>query len=280
MASKKSKAVPADDDLEELLGLGGLGNDSKPKKSTHKSKPTSAASKAIGDQDILADLESELASEQPSRPHTPRIKETRRSTATPPTSDDRAPPAVVRQSTDSARSLRATFTPSATSSELHEAEKQGTVEQQVQQQQQQQPPKVEQSGGGWWGGLLSTASAAMKTAEAAVSQIQQNEEAKKWADQVKGIRSLDVGAIRNYGMSSFGWSTCFVANVLFKVTNSAIVLYLHSPTSSTPSRPRSAPTNVFSFTSRTISLDTPPSTPSSILFSTVSCPKLKEVIFW
>lgn len=210
MASKKSKAPPADDDLEELLGLGGLGNDSKPKKSTHKSKPTSAASKAIGDQDILADLESELASEQPSRPHTPRIKETRRSTATPPTSDDRAAPAAVRQSTDSARSLRATFTPSATSSELHEAEKQGTVEQQVQQQQQPPPPqKVEQSGGGWWGGLLSTASAAMKTAEAAVSQIQQNEEAKKWADQVKGIRSLDVGAIRNYGMPIF-WSvfTC------------------------------------------------------------------------
>lgn len=195
MASKKTKAAPADDDLEELLG--GLGNNSKPKKkpSALKTKPTSAASKAIGEQDILADLESELATEQPSRPHTPRIRENRRSTATPPTGD------VARKSTDSATSLRATFTPSATSSELHEAEKQGTVEQAQQKQQEQKP---QQSGGGWWGGLLSTASAAtsaaMKTAEAAVSQIQQNEEAKKWAEQVKGIRSLDVGAIRNYGM--------------------------------------------------------------------------------
>lgn len=200
MASKKTKAVPADDDLEDLLdGLGG--NDSKPKKpSALKSKPTSAASKAIGDQDFLADLESELASEQPSRPHTPRLKETRRSTATPPTGDDRSGFAG-RKSTDSARSLRATFTPSATSSELHEAEKQGTVEQaQQKQQQQQQPPQ--QTGGGWWGGLLSTASAAMKTAEAAVSQIQQNEEAKKWAEQVKGIRGLDVGTLKSYGRSS------------------------------------------------------------------------------
>ena len=198
MASKKSKAAPADDDLEELLG--GLPDNSKPKKASTQ-KPKSAASKAIGDQDILADLESELASEQPSRPHTPRIKETRRSTATPPTNDDRATTAV-RQSTDSARSLRATFTPSATSSELHEAEKQGTVE----QQQKQQEQKPQQSGGGWWGGLLSTASAAtsaaMKTAEAAVSTIQQNEEAKKWVEQAKGIRGLDVGAIRNYGMQA------------------------------------------------------------------------------
>jgi hypothetical protein len=59
------------------------------------------------------------------------------------------------------------------------------------------------SGGGWWGnvgGLLATASAtataAMKQAEAAVKEIQQNEEAKKWADQVRG----NVGALRGLGM--------------------------------------------------------------------------------
>lgn len=199
MASKKTKAVPADDDLEDLLdGLGGNTPKSK-KPSNLKSKPTSAASKAIGDQDFLADLESELASEQPSRPHTPRLKENRRSTATPPTGDDRSALAG-RKSTDSARSLRATFTPSATSSELHEAEKQGTVEQVQQKQQQPAPPQ--QTGGGWWGGLLSTASAAMKTAEAAVTQIQQNEEAKKWVEQAKGIRGIDVGTLKSYGRQS------------------------------------------------------------------------------
>ncbi|KAJ3502588.1 hypothetical protein NM208_g16697 [Fusarium decemcellulare] len=39
----------------------------------------------------------------------------------------------------------------------------------------------------------------MKQAEAAVSQIQQNEEAKKWAEQVKGIKGIDVTTLRSYG---------------------------------------------------------------------------------
>lgn len=184
MASKKTKPT-AGDDVDELFS--GLDLEKKPKKTT-KTKPTSAASKAIADQDILADLESELA-EQPSRPHTPRIKDaTRRSTATPPAGDP-------RKSTDSARSLKATFTPSATSSELLENEKKPTAE-------PVQDATPQTSGGGWWGGILSTASAAMKQAEAAVTQIQQNEEAKKWAEQVKGIRGLDVNTLRNYGMAN------------------------------------------------------------------------------
>ncbi|KAF4447409.1 hypothetical protein F53441_9020 [Fusarium austroafricanum] len=184
MASKKTKPTAGDDvDVDELFS--GLDREKKPKKTT-KSKPTSAASKAIADQDILADLESELA-EQPSRPHTPRLKDAaRRSTATPPAGDP-------RKSTDSARSLKATFTPSATSSEPTETEKKPTSD------PVQQEPAPQASGGGWWGGILSTASAAMKQAEAAVTQIQQNEEAKKWADQVKGIRGLDVNTLRTYG---------------------------------------------------------------------------------
>jgi hypothetical protein len=199
MASKKTKPAAGDDvDVDELFS--GLDRDTKPPKKTTKSKPTSAASKAIADQDILADLESELA-EQPSRPHTPRLKDaTRRSTATPPAGDP-------RKSTDSARSLKATFTPSATSSELHENEKKPTSE-----PVQQQDPAPQASGGGWWGGILSTASAAMKQAEAAVTQIQQNEEAKKWADQVKGIRGLDVNTLRTYGMTNSNIDLCSKAN--------------------------------------------------------------------
>jgi hypothetical protein len=187
MASKKTKPAAGDDvDVDELFSA--LDRDTKPPKKTTKSKPTSAASKAIADQDILADLESELA-EQPSRPHTPRLKDAaRRSTATPPAGDP-------RKSTDSARSLKATFTPSATSSDLQENEKKPNSE-----PVQQQDPAPQASGGGWWGGILSTASAAMKQAEAAVTQIQQNEEAKKWADQVKGIRGLDVNTLRTYGI--------------------------------------------------------------------------------
>ncbi|KAF7559244.1 hypothetical protein G7046_g4927 [Stylonectria norvegica] len=201
MASKTTKPAP-DDEIDDLFS--GIGDDSKAKKPHNvKTKPTSVAAKAIGD-DFLADLES-MASEVPSRPHTPRIKDAaaaRRSTATPPTGDEKA--AIVgRKSTDSARSLRASFTPSATSSDLQESEKRGSVEQAQQEQelqyQQHQPEPPSQTGGGWWGGILSTASAAMKQAQAAASQIQQNEEAKKWADQVKGLKDIDVGALRSYG---------------------------------------------------------------------------------
>lgn len=200
MASKKTKApaaAGADDNLDELFS--GIGDDSKSRKPSANpkpSKPTSAASKAMGgDNDILADLESQLAAEQQSsRPHTPRLKEGgfRRPAGTPPAADDK-PAAPGRKSNDSAASLRASFTPSATSSELHEAEKKGTVEQ-VQQREQQQA-----GGGGWWGGILSTANAAMKQAEAAYKEIQQNEEAKRWAEQVRGLKDIDVGTLRTYG---------------------------------------------------------------------------------
>jgi len=68
------------------------------------------------------------------------------------------------------------------------------------------PPKEEASqdaGGSWWGGgwggLLSTATAAAdaakKQAEAAYQELQKNEEAKRWAEQVRG----NVGTLRGYG---------------------------------------------------------------------------------
>ncbi|KAI1851183.1 hypothetical protein JX266_003258 [Neoarthrinium moseri] len=204
MASKK-KSVPTDDELGELFS--GIGDDSGPKKSA---KPKSAASKARGDKaedDILAELENELG-DQPARPHTPRIKEQlapkRTSTATPPPaaagrlSEDK--PSVARKSGESTRSYHASFTPSATSSDLQDAEKKGPVEQTAAPAAAAAPAS---GGGGWWGGnwggivasATATASAAMKQAEAAYKEIQQNEEAKKYMEQVKG----NVGYIRSYG---------------------------------------------------------------------------------
>ncbi|KAL6877106.1 maintenance of telomere capping protein 1 [Trichoderma novae-zelandiae] len=190
MASKKSKTAPADDNLDELFS--GIGNDSKAKKPPKKPTSAAAAAKAIGNDDILADLESELAPLPASRPHTPRLKEAiaRRSTATPPAGDDGNRTAAARKSTDSSRSLRASFTPSATSSELHDAERRAPAEQ----------PQPQQSGSGWWGGILSTATGVIKQAEAAYNQIQQNEEAQKWAEQVKGLRTgIDVNTLKSYG---------------------------------------------------------------------------------
>ncbi|KYK57492.1 hypothetical protein DCS_04502 [Drechmeria coniospora] len=202
MASKKTKAPApaADDNLDDLFS--GIGDDTKAKKpSANLKAKTAAASKPRdGDDDILADLESQLAPDQPpSRPHTPRIQGAalRRSAGTPPVGEDKP---SIRQSTDSARSYKANFTPSATSSELHEPDKKSVTEKQSHPQQQPQEEEEQaQTGGGWWGGIMSTASAAMKQAEAAVKEIQQNEEAMKWAEQVKGIRGIDVGALRSYG---------------------------------------------------------------------------------
>lgn len=190
MASKKTAA---DDNLDDLFkGIGGDDAKSKKPANTKPNKSAPGASKTKGNDDILADLESQLASEQPaSRPHTPRG--VRRPAGTPPVGDDKTTAAAgARKSTDSSRSLRASFTPSATSSELHEAEKKGTVEQ----------VQLQQSGGGWWGGILSTATTVVKQAEAAYKEVQKSEEAKKWADQVRGLSGgIDVGALRNYGRS-------------------------------------------------------------------------------
>lgn len=192
MAARKPTTSAADDNLDELFS--GIGDTKKTPAASKAPKPSTAASKAMGDTDILADLESQLASATPtSRPHTPRLKETaiRRSAATPPAATPPAPD-DKRKSTDSSRSLRASFTPSATSSELHEADKRAAPE-------PAQEPQEQATGGGWWGGIWNTANAAMKQAEAAYKEIQQNEEAKKWAEQVRGFSHLDVGALKTYG---------------------------------------------------------------------------------
>ncbi|KAI0169881.1 maintenance of telomere capping protein 1 [Hypoxylon sp. FL1284] len=200
-ASAPPKASRADQGLDELFE--GIGDENAPKKAPAKTKPTaSTAPKGRGEKpkkDILADLENELEGAETARPHTPRVKETaasrapkRTSTATPPPGAGRAsedkPAGVARKSADSARSHQASFTPSATSTDLQDAEKRGPVEQ-----------AAPAAGGGWWGGIFATASAtanaAMKQAEAAYKEIQQNEEAKKWADQVRG----NVGALRGLG---------------------------------------------------------------------------------
>ena len=243
MASKKSKAAPADDNLDELFsGIRGGGDDSKAKKPANpKAASGKAAAKSKGsEQDPLADLESQLASQQASsRPHTPRLKDgaPKRPVGTPPAADD----GKARKSTDSAQSLKASFTPSATSSELHESEKKGTVE----QQQQQEQEELQANGGGWWGGILSMGNAAIKQAEAAYKEIQQNDEAKKWAEQVRGLKGIDVSTLKNYGeivSCLSGLTETWIANKL-QAMSCAIGQCQHLPTFCTPSHLPSAPTS-------------------------------------
>lgn len=182
---------PIDDELGELFE--GLGTDTAPKKPTTSAAKPTKTSKAKDEQDldILAELENQLGEKAPERPHTPRVRDTaatskRTSTNTPPPGVD-STTTTTRQSADSNRSYHASFTPSATSSELQESEKKAPVA--------EPPAPAASSGGSWWGGLLSTAAAVAKQAEAAVKEIQHTEEAKKWADQVRG----NVGALRGLG---------------------------------------------------------------------------------
>jgi len=192
--TKKTKAAPTDDELNELLE--GIGEDNtKPQPSSKGASKVPKAAPSQAEQDLLAELD-ELenlgAQQPPSRPHTPRIQSMKRSSvgSTPPpassrTSEEKA--ALPRKSVDSTRSFHTSFTPSATSSDLQEAEKKAPIA---------QPAETPSSGGGgWWGGIFATASAAVKTAENAVKEIQQNEEAKRWAEKVKG----NVGVLRGFG---------------------------------------------------------------------------------
>ncbi|KAI2638589.1 maintenance of telomere capping protein 1 [Xylaria nigripes] len=189
MSSKRSKAT-TDDELGELFK--DIDNNSTVKKST-KSKNVSKLRGDKPEEDILAELENALVEEKPARPHTPRLKDTKRtSTETPPpaaarVSEDKST-TTARKSADSTRSVHAGLTPSATSSDVQDVEKKPPGE--------QTPPAAASGGGGWWGGIFATAtataSAAMKQAEAAYKEIQQNEEAQRWAEQVRG----NVGALR------------------------------------------------------------------------------------
>lgn len=190
MASKKSKAAPTDEELDGLFD-NIVDDDTAPRAPSKAPAKTPISANPQQEEDLLAELEN-LGHQQPSdRPHTPRI--IKRAAATPPpggssrTSEEKA--SGQRRSVESTRSFHTSFTPSATSSDLQEAEKKAPIA---------QPAEAPAAGGGWWGSVFATANAVVKTAEAAVKEIQQNEEAKRWAEQVKG----NVGALRGFGKNT------------------------------------------------------------------------------
>lgn len=201
MSNRKGKPAPTDEEL--LAQLEGLGAEDvsktqrAPKASTARAQRSAPAQQS--EADLLAELDS-LAQERPvSRPHTPRLTSSataptpkaspkRNAAASPPpaarTSEEKTLP---RKSAESTRSFHTSYTP-RTEAELEpEPEKSATVA----------PPAVQEqsSGGGWWGGIFATATAAVKQAEALAKEIQKNEEAQRWAEQVKG----NVGALRGLG---------------------------------------------------------------------------------
>lgn len=175
----KAAKPTSDELLAQFDNLGVNESGDKP------SKPAQAKSDEKGEgEDILAELDN-LATQRPSSgPGTPRlsIDKQRSSTRSPRPSatidrpsEDRAP---ARQSEDTGRSSRASNKPEQPKPETENTE-----------------AREHEQGGGWWGGIFATASAAMKQAEAAVKEIQNNEEAQRWASQVKG----NVGALKDFG---------------------------------------------------------------------------------
>lgn len=141
--------------------------------------------KDSADPDVLDELQT-LASQRPSsRPSTPSK---RTSAATPPRSSEEKP--TSRKSGESSRPYHTSITPAETTATTSEA---GIT---PQSSGSQGNSNEGGGGGGWWGGLFATASAAVKQAEAAVQEIRQNEEAQKWADQVRG----NVNSLKGLGM--------------------------------------------------------------------------------
>ncbi|EPQ65240.1 Bgt-1477 [Blumeria graminis f. sp. tritici] len=187
MATKKSKAsAPTDEELNQMLE--GLEEDVAPALTKGIPAGSNSTTTPQAEQDILAELEN-LGTQIPSsRPHTPRVATSVKYATTSPslstrTSDDRAH--APRKSGDSLRSFHTGFTVLDARDEGLRSSSRTTVA-------QESKPST---GSGWWGSVFATASAAVKTAEAAVKEIKESEEAKRWAEQVKG----NVGALQDLG---------------------------------------------------------------------------------
>ncbi|KAF2002037.1 hypothetical protein P154DRAFT_521205 [Amniculicola lignicola CBS 123094] len=188
-----------EEELAELESLAGTAAAPPPKSSKAPKASRKSSEQEIDALKELEELEALEKFQRPelprpiSRPNTPKLSSssTTSSNARKPgittpsssgsarTSEDKAP--APRRSGESTRSFHQSFAPT-----------------------EEEPPKApaeepKKAGGGWWGGLLSTAtataSAARERAEAAYKEIQQNEEAQRWAEQVRG----NVGALRGIG---------------------------------------------------------------------------------
>ncbi len=202
MASKKSKLAPTDEELlAQFEDLGTEGPASKPTKTgASKSSAKHTLASAQSEQDLLAELGNLATQRAASRPSTPSLKSTtaasvgarspKRTSTTTPTpggrsSEERsATGAQPRKSGESTRSFHQSITP-ATTEESPEPEHKPVH-------------AASTGGGGWWGGLLSTATAAVSQAQAVVKEIQKNDEAQRWAEQMRG----NVGALKGFGALS------------------------------------------------------------------------------
>lgn len=210
-----ARKAPTSDELFASLDELGTEEQAAPSKGAPAATSKPPAATATDDDDPLAEL-SALAAQRPaSRPSTPRLsssttsatnKSPKRAEHTPASS---GPPsgrnsedrlrniAAPRKSGESTRSFHQSFTPGTT--QEHSPETPDKV------LQAPPPPEPEfskskaepaQQGGGWWGSMFSAASAAVKQAESLAKEIRSNEEAQRWAEQVKG----NISGLQSFGM--------------------------------------------------------------------------------
>ena len=193
---------------EELLAqFETLDAKDKPAKAAASKSSTTKASKPAAADDPLAELESLAKARPTSRPGTPKVAVNQQTPGSTPAGSARtseegkarsavpttaAPP---RKSGESTRSYHQGLTPTSEEERQEEALKAAAAE------AEKSATSAGGGGGGGWGGWFSgitaSASAAVKQAEAYAKEIQKNEEAQKWTEQLRGR----VGDLRGLGMS-------------------------------------------------------------------------------
>ena len=173
----------ADDLLAELDSLGSEEQGAPTTKPASKPAPKQATAKNEEEENPFGDLEKTLAAKpaSTSRPTTPRVSSSTTSgkAVTPASSSN---PASERTSEEKLRA--------------ESGKGEGGVTPTEQQQTKESTAAASGGGGGWWGSMFSAATAAVKQAENLAKEIRGNEEAIKWAEQVKnygaGLQSLST----------------------------------------------------------------------------------------
>lgn len=202
MTSKKGR--PTDEEL--LAQFEGIDDDAGAGQAPPP-KPATGSQSTLEQADLFEELGISERQRPASRPHTPRIGNPP-SAASAASAAGRSSPkpqtlvaadATRRQSSEDKANLRSGDNTRPFHTSIAANDEKGTETESwtstTKVTQDTEPAPTQSTGGGWWGGIFATATAAVKQAEALAKEIKQNEEAQRWAEQVKG----NVGALRGLG---------------------------------------------------------------------------------
>lgn len=201
MTSKKGR--PTDEEL--LAQFEGIDDDSGAVQGPPK--PTTG-SQSLEQADLFEELGISERQRPTSRPHTPRIGNPPSASSAGRSSPKPQTVADARRSSEDKANLRSGDNTRPFHTSIAAGDEKGTETESwtsTEVTQDTEPAPAQSTGGGWWGGIFATATAAVKQAEALAKEIKQNEEAQRWAEQVKG----NVGALRELG-------TIFVRSILYE----------------------------------------------------------------